>query len=447
MNLQILYRPKTLVLGAFFLVLLGAGSIKSERARAQNAPEMMATYGRGVHAYFNNQPYVAEELFSQVIGAGSTDPRVYYFRAMTYLRSGRQLAAEDDMRIGAALEANNPGNRYAIGKALERVQGPHRRTLEKFRQQARMDRLQNRQLQTRQRYEQLQQREPAVLRRNVSVPLDQLVEPSLVLPEHPVTDPAPEPAAPATKLMPPAVSPDVEQDNTAVEGPADDDIFGEPAESADKDDPFGEPQPAAEPTEADDPFGEPAGEVDPAPLEDDPFGEPEADGEPKADKEEQPAEEEDDDPFAATAPRSDSDQNPSPILTERTSPSESSAGRLEPDSQVESGQMFAILGRVASSLFPWRSLEIPTLGPTADAEIPQDGDVEFGPFDEQPVVIQTSAEESADAEAEEDDLFGEASEETDIAPSDDIFGEPAAEEKGDEAKDTEVEEDDPFGDF
>ena len=123
---------RTLVVSLSSLVWLMCGS-----APAQNSSELSAMYGRGVHAYFANQAAEAEELFSQVINAGSTDPRVYYFRAMARIGCGRQNEAEQDMQMGATFEARDPGNRYAISKALERVQGANRRTLESFRQQAR----------------------------------------------------------------------------------------------------------------------------------------------------------------------------------------------------------------------------------------------------------------------------------------------------------------------
>ena len=84
----------------------------------QDASELRATYGRGVHAYFAGQVAQAEQLFSQAVEAGSTDPRLYYFRSMARLRLGRQFEAEDDMRVGSALEAQNPGSQGLIGKSL-----------------------------------------------------------------------------------------------------------------------------------------------------------------------------------------------------------------------------------------------------------------------------------------------------------------------------------------
>ena len=235
----------------------------SAAVQAQNTSELMATYGRGVHAYFAGDTARAEELFSQVIGAGATDPRVFYFRAMTRLRSGRQHEAEHDMQIGAAFEARNPGVQHQIGRSLQRIQGPHRRTLEKYRRQARLNRIQERQQQTRQRYEQLQQRESKVLRQQAPVPLDQLVEPSLILPGQagpPPSSDAPPPAAtnapqPTLAAPPqpaaPAVEPEEDFDPFEDTGKPGDDAMEQPVD--DENDIFSEPDQDDEETE-DDPF-------------------------------------------------------------------------------------------------------------------------------------------------------------------------------------------------
>ena len=119
MNLNIPCPVRTLALKASCQALLAAGLLACQSAQAQSSSELAATYGRGIHAYFDNQTSQAEEYFSRVIQAGTTDPRVYYFRAMTRMRTDRQQEAEEDMRIGAAYEASNPGDRHAIGKALE----------------------------------------------------------------------------------------------------------------------------------------------------------------------------------------------------------------------------------------------------------------------------------------------------------------------------------------
>jgi hypothetical protein len=432
------------------LALLALGFVASVRAQAQNSSELTATYGRGVHAYFANRTDLAEQFFSQVIEAGSTDPRVFYFRAMTRVRSGRPYEAEEDMRMGATLEARDPGNRLAIGKALERVQGPHRILLEGFRQQARLERLEQRQRQTRDRYEQLRLREPDVLRREMPVPLEDLVEPSLELTEGAGETSTSEAAAPTgvtsdpapARPVPPQESADDDPFGTAA--PAEDDIFSEP------------PQPAAEsespevPTES------------PAPAEGDPFSEP------------KPAEEpvDEDDPFAVAPPSSTDSGGESADVVE-TAPS-SAGAELTQDDRIDSGQMLGVLGRVAASVFPWRGLELPALGPTSgpgefDSDFEPAG-IELGPVAEDSAVLRASAEQPIEAKDESADLFGESAIDSSEQPADDPFSgsadEPtddlfggeasdeapaappeAGEEENSESEKPAADFDDPFGNF
>ena len=131
-----------LCFGAF--AFLGAVSMPPHAVHTQQALQLNDVYGRGIHAYFANQTSQADELFSQVIQAGSTDPRVYYFRAMARLRNGRQDEAFQDMRVGAAYEARDPGAAGAVGQALMRIQGADRHVLEQYRRQGRLLRAQER---------------------------------------------------------------------------------------------------------------------------------------------------------------------------------------------------------------------------------------------------------------------------------------------------------------
>jgi len=303
-------------------------------AAAKQSSAITAVYGRGVHAYFAGNRMLAEQNFTQVIQAGSTDPRPYYFRAMVRLQRGSQFEAENDMRLGAAHEARNPGSQHSIGLALQRVQGHGRRTLEKFRRQARLDRLQQRHQQTRQRYEQLDQRGPTVIRRPaVQIPLGQPVRPPL---ESVVPGPArtftPAVVVPNLQTPVPAlgVPSAAEPDRFPQSAPAgsgsktdNDDFFDAPAPVTTSDDPFGSADESAAPTpaldeadpfgqlpspatEAADPFGEGADEE---PVSEEPTGEEVESGEPMEEEasdaddpfgDSTPAEE--DDPFGDTTP-------------------------------------------------------------------------------------------------------------------------------------------------
>ena len=95
-----------------------------------------ATYARGVDAYFSGSSAEAERYLGQAIAELPDDPRPYYFRALVLLRSGRRDEAISDMQIGAAVEAQRP-RQFAVGTALERVQGGDRLLLEQYRREAR----------------------------------------------------------------------------------------------------------------------------------------------------------------------------------------------------------------------------------------------------------------------------------------------------------------------
>jgi hypothetical protein len=420
---------------------LTLGLAVADHAQAQNSSELTATYGRGVHAYFANQIDLAEQFLSQVIEAGSTDPRVFYFRAMTRMRSGRRDEAEIDMRVGAAFEARDPGNSLAIGKALERVQGPARLLLERIRQQARMDRLQQRQKQTRDRYEQLRLREPDVLRREMPVPLEDLVEPSVKLPGRMGEKPTPE--APMPVVEPSGVKSDPAPAKPVPPSePAVDDPFGTatPAE----DDIFGEPEPPAAESEVP---GQPAESIEP--TEDDPFSEPKPTEEPN----------DEDDSFGMAPPSTDRVIESADVA--EAAPSANDAELAESD-RIESGQLMGLLSRVVVSIFPWRGMELPAIGPTSDAGEIEPAGPEPGPFDEGSAVVPASAEQPVETEDESADPFGESaddsSEQPAGEPADDPFGGEATEEKPEalpeaseedhaEGGNTETDSDDPFGGF
>ena len=264
---------------AYFMVLAltftGVFSCCFVPALAQNSHELRATYGRGVHAFFSGQLSHAEQQFSQAISAGSTDPRVYYFRAMTFLRLGRQFEAENDMRLGATFESQNPGGRHIISKSLQRVQGSGRRTLEKFRRQARLQRVQLNRSQTQNRYEVIERRSDAVLYKENPIKLEALVAPNggAALPNAPGAGSSNASAKSVASQHRDVLLVDPTPATQKEEG----DFSGKERKTTTKDDPFGfeeldEGKPSEEATEQeldDDPFG---GPVKTLPVEDALFG-------------------------------------------------------------------------------------------------------------------------------------------------------------------------------
>ncbi len=180
------------IFAALALTILAA---RSPQAAASPASDMVDVYGRGVHAYFANQYSTAEGYLTQVIDAGSTDPRAFYFRAVVRLRSGRQYEAIDDLQLGAAYEARDPGAAGSVGQALTRIQGPDRQLIEQYRRAGRIDRSGQQRILNQARYEQQTTREGEVLRHEKPIGLGELVAPAAGTPSSPAT-PQPQLAAP-----------------------------------------------------------------------------------------------------------------------------------------------------------------------------------------------------------------------------------------------------------
>ena len=183
-------------------------------AKAAHSAELMATYGRGVHAYFSGRVFEADRLFTEALEGGSTDPRVYYFRALARMCAGLTPEAEGDVFVGASIEARKPGYRSLVNQSLVRVQGSDRHLIEEYRRRARLDHLGDLHSKNRSRYERLKRREPKVLRKEVEIPMERLTAPGSEGAENPVPDVKP-PAE--TKEPEPAISsePVVEDDQSA----------------------------------------------------------------------------------------------------------------------------------------------------------------------------------------------------------------------------------------
>jgi len=205
-------------------------------------------YGAGVHQYFSGNYGQAASSLTAAINGGTRDPRVYYFRALAAMQSGAGGAdVEADLRKGAALESADADQFYAVGRSLERIQGPARMQLERYRALARAEAYTRRHDRDLLRYEQRRRAETDVLRRAIVAP----VPPADLIP-------APVPAVPPGVVPPPLPAAD---DNPFDEAP-----------------PVDEPADAIEPPAADEEM--PAEDVpaaDVAPAADDPFAdEPDA---------------------------------------------------------------------------------------------------------------------------------------------------------------------------
>ncbi len=218
---------------ALLLLALAIAAPSARPSLAGDMPPALATgYGNGVHAYNEGDYQCSYDELSRVIEAGSNDPRVFYFRGLAALKLGRTDEADADFQQGANLEADGVGGR-AVSRALERIQGCDRLKLEQFRSQARVSAVQRDREAIRQRYSDIYEAEPEVLRRRRPEPVEPVPAPAAK-----ETKPEAEAEAPAEEATEePAAEPAEESAEEAAEEPAD--------EPADTSDPFGD-APAAE---------------------------------------------------------------------------------------------------------------------------------------------------------------------------------------------------------
>ncbi|MEX0820018.1 MAG: tetratricopeptide repeat protein [Pirellulaceae bacterium] len=257
------------------IAVIGLFSIRPADVIGQDSV-LAELYGHGVHAYFGQEHEDAHRYLTTAIDQGTRDPRVFYFRGLTYLALGRPDEAKVDFQKGAELETRGADRVYPVSHSLQRVQGTSRLEIERQRQQARLAARTRTRKASQARYEQLQSAEEQVLRNpNRQPPADskKLVG---TPPSEDESDPfggdaravQPE-AAPAPATAAPADSGDTDLFGDATDDamPADD-----PADAAGTDaevDPFADdapatpaeapPAPPAEtpPAEADDPFADP----------------------------------------------------------------------------------------------------------------------------------------------------------------------------------------------
>lgn len=251
---------------------LAAGGLISSAA-AQEAV-MDEFYGDGVHNFYDRDFFQAMQNLSVAIDGGSQDPRAYYYRGLSRLKTGDTWGAHDDMQMGAQLEADDVDQFYPVAKSLERVQGAERKQLERYRSIARAHARQRQRTRDAMRYEQRRRDETQVLRAVPTGPAPApLVAPAAGIAPAPAAavPPAPGPAvtAPAT---PPAPVPGDPFSTQPAEAPATDNPFGDAPAEAPEEMPADVPAevPAEPAPAADDPFGAaPAGE---APATENPFG-------------------------------------------------------------------------------------------------------------------------------------------------------------------------------
>ncbi|MEX0612826.1 MAG: hypothetical protein WD738_16055 [Pirellulales bacterium] len=214
----------------------GWAMVASSLAHGRDLDQATNLYSQGVHNYFAGRFSDAESSLSRAIGVNDDDPRFYYFRAFSRLRLGRDYEARLDMAAGAALEATHL-NRYAVGTALQRVQGSHRLLLEQFRRDARSRAASTGAQVAEQQAEQMTVRDAGALRERVIIPLNELLRPGA--PQALSADEVVRRAAAAQQVR--AVpAPTVEVPAAAPAATAEDDPFRDDARA-----PAAEPSPPA----------------------------------------------------------------------------------------------------------------------------------------------------------------------------------------------------------
>jgi hypothetical protein len=172
-----------------------------------------------MHAYHAGQYDRAYDDLTNAIEAGTDDPRGYYFRGLAALRLGRTSEAEADFTTGADRELANGGVRR-VSQSLERVQGPDRLTLERFRARARLGALQRDREVYGRRYSTIEdatsdvrrRRRPEDVRRELVVP--QELPATNRLPSAQIIEEVP---APAGRTAPPAEPVKAFEDEPAAE--------------------------------------------------------------------------------------------------------------------------------------------------------------------------------------------------------------------------------------
>jgi len=158
------------------LWLSGWAILSPSLVLGRDLDEATNLYSQGVQAYFAGRAGNAESLLSRALEINDQDPRFYYFRALSRLRLGRDGEARRDMAAGAAREAGR-ANRYAVGAALQRVQGSHRLLLEQYRRDARSKAVSVGAEIARQRSEQMNARDVGAFREKVVIRLEELFRP------------------------------------------------------------------------------------------------------------------------------------------------------------------------------------------------------------------------------------------------------------------------------
>jgi tetratricopeptide (TPR) repeat protein len=90
-------------------------------------------FGNGLRFYFDRQYPQAEKELLEAVRYNDQDARYLYYLGLSRLLQGKREVALEDFRVGANLERQDRPSPAAVAGSLERVQGPVRQTLNKYR--------------------------------------------------------------------------------------------------------------------------------------------------------------------------------------------------------------------------------------------------------------------------------------------------------------------------
>src|SRR5262249_17446487 len=95
-----------------------------------NEAEAAALFWRGYDRYFARDYAGAGELFQQSVAKYDQDARAWFFRGLSELAQGQQDIATGSLLRGAQVQPMGRPGPEAVGRVLERIQGPQREAIQ-----------------------------------------------------------------------------------------------------------------------------------------------------------------------------------------------------------------------------------------------------------------------------------------------------------------------------
>jgi tetratricopeptide (TPR) repeat protein len=90
-------------------------------------------FGTGTRLYFAHQFVEAEAQLVESVKNNPNDARTYYFLALARLPQGKIALAQEDLQHAVALEQQGMPDRATVNSSFERIQGPERQWINRFR--------------------------------------------------------------------------------------------------------------------------------------------------------------------------------------------------------------------------------------------------------------------------------------------------------------------------